>query len=375
MFAGVERRVYADRRAADEWRLARPPLAIRLRSRPRCLPMSATQRSRIQALLAAETSPLRLELLRLVFDALAAQPLSSVMGEPDLAGLIARGLARDNIERITRRHVLPAVARVQKRLANADERVRDLLPKDAEVTLRALVASGKGPRFAWLKGAIDPNDLQKLITPIVQHVLTSFVTKLPIPGLSSSGGGSGSGSGGGSGGLGGFVGKIGKQVSKGASQLAGGLGLQQVVRDFSQSATIEVRAATVERLRSDEGREIMRRIRDRVLDHVLAARANEVVDDFLRASPQQIGRIAEGAVSHVRDLQFFRDILTGEIQAALAEVGARSLRDLLDEMGLLDGVRKVALDAVEPGLVDLVRTDAFGDWLDRILAQSSGVDS
>ncbi len=331
--------------------------------------MSETQRSRIQSLLAAETSPLRAELLRIGFDALVAQPLSTVIGDPELASVIVQGMARENVEHITQRHVLPALARVEERLATADEKVRDLLSRDGEATLRTLVASGKGPRFAWLKGAIDPNDLQELITPIVQQVLTSFAARLPIPGLSGSG--SGGGSGGSPGRLGGFVGKIGKQVSKSASQLAGGLGLQQVVRDFSQSATLEVRVAIVDRLKSDEGRAIMRRIRDRVLDRVLNARANEVVDDFLRVSPPTVGRIAEGAVSHVRGIPFFRDILAGEIQAVLAELGARSLRDVLDEMGLFDGVRKLALGAVEPGLVELVRTDAFGDWLERLLAQSA----
>jgi hypothetical protein len=329
--------------------------------------MSDTQRSRIQALLAADTSPLRAELLRMGFDALAAQPLSTIVGHEELAGLIVQGMARENVERITRRHVLPAVVRVEKRLASADEKVGDLLPADSVATLRALVASGKGPRFAWLRGAIDPRDLQELIAPVVQQVLTSFVSKLPIPRLSGSGGTSG----GSTGGLGGLVGKIGKQVSKSASQFAGGLGLQQLVRDFSQSAAVEVRGAIVDRLRSVEGRKIMRRIRDRVLDHVLKVQASEVVDDFLRVSPLEVGRISEGAVSHVRDLPFFRDILVGEIQAVLAELGTRPLRDVLDEMGLLEGVRTLALGAVEPGLVELVRSDAFGDWLDRLLAQSA----
>jgi hypothetical protein len=339
--------------------------------------VSDTPRSRIQALLAAEASPLRAELLRIGFDALAAQPLSAVIGVPELATLIVRGLARENVEHVTQRHVLPAVTRVQQRLGGAQEKVGDLLPKDAQVTLRALVASGKGPRFAWLKGAIDPSDLQKLITPIVQQVLTSFVTKLPIPGFSGSSGssagagGDGASGHGGSRGLGGLVGRIGKQVSKGASQLAGGLGLQQFVSDFSQSAAIELRTAIVDRLRSDEGRAILRRIRDRVVDRVLGARTSEVVDDFLRVSPEDVGRIAEGAVSHVRDLPFFHDILAGEIQAVLAEVGARSLRDVLDEMGLLEGIQKLAIEGIEPGLVALVRGEAFGAWLDRLLAQSA----
>ncbi|HEX3772044.1 MAG TPA: hypothetical protein VHV30_14310, partial [Polyangiaceae bacterium] len=136
------------------------------------------QRARIQVLLAAEASPLREELLRIGFDALAAQPLATLLGHADLIDLILQGLTLENATRATDRHVLPAVARVQERLGKAPETVGDLLSEDATATLRALVASGRGPRFAWLKGAIDPADLQKLIGPIVQQVLTSFVAKM-----------------------------------------------------------------------------------------------------------------------------------------------------------------------------------------------------
>jgi hypothetical protein len=330
------------------------------------------QRSRIQSLLAAEASPLRDDLLRMGFDALVAQPLSTLVGHPDLANLILGGLSLENATRITEHHVLPAVARVQERLAKTTDTVGDLLPAEATATLRTLVASGRGPRFAWLKGAIDPADLQKLIGPIVQQVLTSFVSKMTSGSSKSRDdddgdeerprGGRG---------LGGLVGKIGKQVSKGASQLAGGLGLQQLVRDASESAAVEVRVAIVERLRSDEGREILKRIRARVLDRVLAARTTVVVDDFLRLPPQEVGRIGQGAVAHVKDHGFFRDILAGEIQAVLTELGARSLHDVLAEMGQLEAFRKVATGAVEPGLVALIKTDGFGDWLDRVLAQSA----
>jgi hypothetical protein len=336
--------------------------------------MSDSQRSRIQALLTAESSPLREELLRMGFDSVVAQPLSVVIGDAELANVIVRAVAHENVERVTQRHVLPAVARVQKRLASADERVQDLLSKDAEAALRALVASGKGPRFKWLKGAIDPVDLQKLIAPIVQQVLTSFVTKLPIPGLSgsssSSDGGTSGGGGGSSAGLGGLVGKIGKRMSQGASQLAGGLGLQQIVRDFSHSAVVEIRVAVAARLRSEEGRAITLRIRERVLDHILKAPASEVVDDLLRVSPAEVGIVAQGAVSRVRELELFRDIVDGEIRAALAELGERPLREVLDEAGLLEGVRRIALGAVEPGVVALARSDGFGEWLDRVLAAS-----
>jgi hypothetical protein len=75
-------------------------------------------------------------------------------------------------------------------------------------------------------------------------------------------------------------------------------------------------------------------------------------------------------VSRVRELELFRDIVDGEIRAALAELGERPLREVLDEAGLLEGVRRIALGAVEPGVVALARSDGFGEWLDRVLAAS-----
>jgi hypothetical protein len=330
--------------------------------------MSETQVSRIQELLAATTSPLRDQLLGMGFDALAAQPLSILFGHAELADLIMRGMDRGNVELVTRRHVLPAVARVQARLSRAEEDLKDFLPKDAQETLRALVTSGKGPRFAWLRGAVEPADLQKLIAPIVQQVLTSFVAKLPIPGLSGSGRSEGTPSSRPP--SGGLVGMIGKQVAKGASQLAGGLGLQQIVRDFSQSAAMEIRQAVIDRMKSDEGRAIMARIRTRVLDRILHTKATRIVDDLLRASPEDVARVAEGAVSHTRELRLFRDILAGEIQATLEALGTRSLADVLVETQLLEPVRAIALAAVEPAIVDLVKTDAFGRWLESLLLAS-----
>jgi hypothetical protein len=331
--------------------------------------MSETQISRIQDLLAAKTSPLRDELLGMGFDALAAQPLSILFGHPELAGLIVRSMDRGNVELVTQRHVLPAVARVQARLSRSHEELKDFLPKDAQDSLRALVAHGKGPRFAWLRGAVDPGDLQKLISPIVQQVLTSFVAKLPIPGLSGSGRAETPSTRPPS--SGGLVGMIGKQVARGASQLAGGLGLQQIVRDFSQSAALEIRQAVIDRLKSDEGRAILARIRARVLDRILHTKATRIVDDLLRVSPSEVARIAEGAVSHTRELQLFRDILEGELRATLEQLGTRSLADVLAEAHLLEPVRGLALAAVEPAIVDLVKTDGFAQWLEKLLASSA----
>jgi hypothetical protein len=343
--------------------------------------MADPRRVRMQALLAAEASPLRTELLRMGFAALASQPVAVVLADPELPSIVYRALALESVERITRRHVLPGVLRVQGRLGKAHETVQDLLSPDAEKALRALIDAGKGPRFKWLAGAIDPADMQRLLSPVVQQVLTNFASKLPIPGVQ--GGGSGSTpppSGKGTS----LVGLIGKQVSRSASQLAevgksvmGGLGselerrMQALARDFSQGAVGEVRAAVIDRLRSEEGREITGRIRKRILERVLMTEVHVIVDDVLRLPLDQVGRVAEGAVAHTAGTGLFRDALQAELKAVLDEIGQRTLADLLAEAGLLEGVEGLAIRATEPGLVALFRSEPFGDFLDRLLAASS----
>jgi hypothetical protein len=341
--------------------------------------MAQTQRERMQELLSIDPSPERAALLRLGFDALAGEPLSALLAQPGLSALIASALTEDNAQRVAERHVLKAAERTKARLASAPELVRDGMPEVAQERLFALVASGKGPRFAWLSGAIDPADLRQLLAPVVQQVLAQFVAKLPIPGLGSSPPGAAGG-----GGLGGLVGMLGKQVQKSASQLAdvgksvmGGLSselqnrLSALTRDFSQTAISEFRTAVTERLKSDEGREIVARIRDRAVKHVLAARLGDIVDDFMRIPPDEVARIATSVIGHQPQQALFRDLLDGEIQAALAELGQRSLLDLLSEAGIADQARAFCTAAVEPGLKRLVNSADFAAWLDDLLAKSA----
>lgn len=341
--------------------------------------MSQAQRAKVQQLLSAPQSPLRDELLRLGFESLASLPLRSLSSASTLAALISAALTRDSAARITKRHVLPGIYRVTGGFAGRSEKVRAALSAQAEQQLRAIVASGKGPRFAWLKGAVGPDDLRQLLAPVVQQVLVQFTSKLPIPGL----GGTGSGGGGSGGALGGLVGRLGKQVQKSAGQLAdvgksvmSGIGgelerrMQAVTRDFSQTATVELKSALFERMRSAEGQVIVKRIRDRVVENVIEAKLDDVVKDFMHLPVDDIAQLVVSILDTLHDQPLLNDLLKLEIEGVLKELEQRSLADMLREAGLLDAARAQILGAVEPGLTRLVASDEFGGWLERLLDES-----
>jgi len=340
--------------------------------------MSQAQRAKIQQLLSAPQSPLRDELLRLGFASLSSLPLASLTSAATLAPLVSAALTRDSATRITERHVVPGIRRVTSGFKGRPEQVRAALGMQGEQELHGIVASGKGPRFAWLKGAIDPDDFRQLLAPVVQQVLVQFTTKLPIPGLGVAGAGGGGGA------LGDLVGRLGRQVQKSAGQLAdvgksvmSGIGgelekrMQSVARDFSQTATTEFRSALLDRLKSADGQVIVKRIRDRVVEHILGAKLDEVVTDFMYLPVDDIAKLTVSILDTLHDQPLLHDLLTLEIEGVLKELEQRSLADMLGEAGLLDAARTQILGAVEPGLTQLVKSDEFGGWLARVLDESS----
>jgi hypothetical protein len=326
--------------------------------------MVNVQAARLRELLERDDKPFRGELIGLIFDAIAAQEVGGLIDRVALREGLYRLLVASHTERLATRHVLPAFERIAATARGRPDPLRSFLSPAAEAQLTALVQRGQGPRFGWMRGAVDPDDVQKLLAPIVQQLLMQFTSKLPMPGL---GGGGGS-----AGGLGGLVGRIGKQVQKSAGQLAdvGRQMLGGVVRDFSQTAMGEFRIAFGERVRSDEGQQILARMRDRLLSHVLSARLDDVVQDLMRLPRPEIARVVTEALAHGKQHTLFRALVEGELDALIDELGARTVGSLLAELGELDGMRAQVVTGLDPALRTVIASPAFADWLTRLLADT-----
>jgi hypothetical protein len=340
--------------------------------------MSNSEAERIQELLGDETSAFRAELAGLGFDALSRLKVAALIDADELTALVCDVLAEPTAGPFARELVIPAVKRVTSGLTARPETVGEALSPRGQTLLRDLVQSGKGPKGAWLAGAIAPDDLQKLIGPIVQDVLLKFVAKLPLPGISGGGGGPDKAGGGA-----GLLGMLGKQVQRSAGQLAdvgksvlGGLGgelerrVSASVRDFSQAAATDIRSAVVTRLRSDEGRKIVLHMRDGVLDRILRTPLAHVTTDLLRLPVDDVGELVIDTLDHLRTQPLFREVLAAEVRATVAVLGERTARDMLDAAGLLERARGLATKAVDPGLRQLALSAEFGDWVTRLLASA-----
>jgi hypothetical protein len=331
---------------------------------------------RMTQLLSAKNSAARAELVALSFDTFTSLPLSAWLADPALAELLIAALREATVERVLERHALPFVARVRARMHEQTEPTRAALPAGAEQRLNQIVAQASGPRFSWLKGALDGADVRELLAPVVQAVLLQFATKLPaVAGLNPQGAAGAA--------LGGFVGLLGKQVQKTARDLAevgknvmGGLSgeferrMQGFARDFTQTAMLEFRAALIERLGSEEGRAILVRMRKRLIQHILDTPQSEIADDLGSAPFAELACWAPDVVVHVRERDWFGELLRGEVQAVLETVGARSADDLLREAGIEVAARELALRTFDGALEALFSSASFASWLERLLTES-----
>lgn len=316
---------------------------------------------KIQALLAAEKSAHRSQLIALVLDAVLARKLGETIDRAQLIEGVYHGLTGAVATTIADRYVLPAVDRVAASFAGKDDRVRDLVGAEAEQQILALVKRGEGPRFTWLKGAIDPDDLRQLVAPVVQQLLFAFVNKLPIPGIGKSTG------------FGGLVGAISKQVSRSMGDLAdvGRTVMGSAVKDFSQSAISEFRDALRVRMKTAEGSEILERMRERMARQVLASKANALLTDFMSLPRAEIARVVSASIEQLRTQPTFRAALEGELNAVLDELSQRTAGELLHELGLLEVTRAQVANAADPIVRDLVEGDGFGRWLEDLLAEAT----
>ncbi|MDD9934983.1 MAG: hypothetical protein OXT09_15335 [Myxococcales bacterium] len=342
--------------------------------------MSEELRKRIIETLAGADGAVRRAGAELVVDHVLDLRVTALVDAESLLPIFVQALDGDNVQRAIDRHLLPAIPRVRAQLDDAGEKVGDGLPEAVKERIVELSANPAGPRFRWMRGALDPAKLRDLFAPVVQEILLQFVRS--VPGLGGdAGGGEPATAGKPSRGVAsGLVGRLGREVSKGTGRLvsvgrsvADGLGvdlegrLQETARDFSQGAMAGLQRGLRERMQSDQGREILSGLSRSVVDHIMATPVETILKDLDRLPLEAAIALAPDTLRHELGRELVRALLRGEIAAWLELEGARTLGELLEEAGLRAQVRTLAVERGHAAAAELFRSTAFASWLEQLL--------
>jgi hypothetical protein len=328
-------------------------------------------RDHILRALGAEDGALRRAGVELVIDHVLAQPLSTWLDVESVTLLLVTALRRPNVERTIEKHVLPGLGRVRSALRAGNERVGDAVSDEARAAIDRLVTHPNGPRFAWLRGALDRDKLRALLAPALQEVFMSFASRIPLAGREAGATGSAAAA------AASLVGRLGRGTGERLLSLgksvADNLGvdlearLRDAARDYSQGAVVGLERAISARLQAPEAAKLMEGLARSVLDHVLATPMTTILDDLDRLPLSGAIAVAAPILEHDLARELWRAIIESEVRAVLALEGQRTLRELLDEAGLLEQVRARLLERGEPAMRTLFTSEPFALWVDRLL--------
>jgi hypothetical protein len=337
---------------------------------------------RIARLLSREESPLRQEGIDLAIEHVLSRNVQALLDVEAARSIALDVLTEENLELIIRRHIRPGWQRYSEAAAGARVPVGAFVPDGARQRIRDTLATTRMPRGKWADGAVDPALFRRLFAPVFAQLLINFAKKLPGIGAAAEATGS-SPPPSGREGSGGIAGKLAQQMQKRAERIVdagrnvmGGIGaemerrMQATAREFSEGALGMWREALRDRLSSDEGRAIVGQISQQATDHVMVTELGEIQRDAERLPVEQILEIVPAIVAHAASHTFIQKIVERELRAFLEAEGARPLRELLAELGILQPVREAIRIQANAHAQRLFGTDAFTDWLARVLEQA-----
>jgi hypothetical protein len=339
--------------------------------------MTDERRNRIVAALAAEESPLRDEAVATLLEQALSRRIRDLVDLVGISELVLAALSRENVSRIVTRHVEPGFQRYLVAVAASEEVVGALVPGPARDKIRDVAKESKIPHGKWTEGMVDPALARKLFAPVWINLLSSFGSRLPLPGMGAAAAVSNAvGKS-----VGGLAGRITKSVQERAEKLAdagrnvmGGIGaeverrLQASARDFSDGAAEIFRDALRERLKSDEGRALLEQMASQAVDHVMKTELAAIHEDVAAVPVDAILALVPEVVAHAASGDFVRQIVSGEIAAFLAVEGDKTLSELLTELSIGDEVRAALKRHVGPVAKGWFGSPEFASLMDRLLA-------
>jgi len=331
----------------------------------------------IEALTASD-SELSGRAAALVVDHVLSQPLSSLVQPAELSSLCTAALSEPRLERAIDRHVADAIARLRARLAAEGGTVGDAVPKELHGAMLDLIGDTEGPRLPWLRGALDPKLVRDLMAPVFQDLLVGFAGKVPGAMGGAAGGAAAAGAGA-------LMGALSSSARSGAGRLlnagrsvVGGLGkefesnLRHVAKDFSRGAVSAFQESLRKRLRSQEGRELLSELQQGAFEHVMAVELSAIDEDLQRLKIGELLALHPPLIAHNLGRQLGQTALTEALEAYFAIEGERTLSELLDDWGVREEIRGIAVQRGEGIARDLFSSDDFRGWLDDVLERAGG---
>jgi hypothetical protein len=325
-----------------------------------------------------DSSPLRAQLIEKFSEFLLEQPVEELVEWQEVQMGLLQLMSSQNTERLIQKWLHPGFDRHLQRSREHGESLGTGLSPELRKRVEHLVATMKLPQAKWAQGAVDPTLIRRLFAPVIQQVLLNFTNKLPLVHLGGSGNEPEAAPVAQDSMFGGFANRLKRKVEERAEKLVDvgrklGAGvdkkIQQTARDFSQGAMNELRDTIRQRLKSEEGQEIIAEIRKQFLKRVLETPLAEYMEDLKQLPRAEIEALIPDVMEYNRQRPFVHTMLEAELRGFLKQEGKRSLRDVLTEYDMLAQFQAVFQQRGDRLVQRFLQGDAFQTWMTDVLKE------
>ena len=304
-------------------------------------------------------------LAQLIVDDLLARPPAEVVDARFSAELIQRTLQGWLGSDIAEQRLLETLESVREGLARDDRPLGDVVPDEVTDAVRALAAKPYSPDRGTLLAIVDRDPVRKLVREILRETLVDFGKKLRAPVAGNSVAKS-------LGGLGRFARDRAARKSGSIGALAGGLvgavseeverQIERRAADFADGAISGVLHRFADELCDPKRVDDQAALRGAVLDGLFSLRGVDAAKELNNADPAELVATLRAALSSWAERDDFAEQVESFVDAALAEVDAPTLGDLLDRADLRETATSLVVDVLQRRLGPLFESDAFGAW-------------
>lgn len=254
------------------------------------------------------------------------------------------------------RHVKPMAARERARAKETGERLEEALrPETAEELVRILRQPFPlNPKI--VNDMVEQGAVRNLLGRVLQEAIVGFVSSSKkVPGLSSAAG---------------LVGKLGRRAGKG---LLGDVGrgierqLDRHVSEFLDKSMARITGKLAELVMSESSLKMQGKMRADMMQKAFKTRVSFYYDEAAKLSADEIWALVPPIIAHNLARPAIRDAVTAEVQRFLELDGARSAREVLEELGNAEQVQALAVESVMDAARHVVGSEAFEQWVGELL--------
>ena len=258
------------------------------------------------------------------------------------------------------RYLKPGAERERARAAASQERVAVCLPEATADELIRLLQEPFPMDPEIVQELVDQKAVRSMLGSVLREAIVGFVSRSKkVPGLSSATD---------------LVGALGRRASKG---ILGGVGrgierqLDKHVTEFVDQSMARLTRKLADLVLSDKGQRLLGNMRANLARKALKTRVAFYYDEAAKVPADEAWALVPPILAHNLARPEIREALLGEVKASLERDGALTAAQLLRELGSEQQVRLLAQRAVAEAGQHVVGSPAFGQWLERLLAQGA----